>query len=297
MTRFGGSSRYWRIRSRLRLLQAKTVQRKFRLREAIFGVRASASGVGHLSAQIVLPALLAAVSVVALHYLELQWASIVSDLGLANAGIGRALTRPISASAYSILLQSVAGVTGVFLALYFTAVNTVAATVYTTVPHDIRELMVRDRLGNAYVRMVAYLTALAIFLLIVQASGGHPYHDALLLIVFLSAFAIFAFIRLGERAFYLADPTMLIGLPLNDFLLRAQNATGKGWRSLDPLLQERYRRLARKSLQSIRSLVQISSKEAHLHGESQLRVLRSVGQLLPYYLSIKRQIPTKSKSA
>lgn len=295
MTRFGQSARYWRLRNRLRRLRAKAIHQAFRIREAVFGVRASAWGVGHLSVQIVLPALLAAISVVVLHFLEAQWSGLVSDLGLAHTSLGIDLTRPISASAYSILLQSVAGVTGVFLALYFTAVNTVAATVYTTVPHDVRDLMVRDRLGNAYVRLVAYLTALAIFLLIAQASGGQPYHVALLLVVLLSAFAIFAFIKLGERAFYLADPTVLIGLPLQDFYRRAQGATGQNRQALDPLLQERHRRLARSSLLSVRSLLQISSKEAHLHGESRLRVLFSVAQLLPYYLTVKLQIPTTSK--
>ena len=98
------------------------------------------------------------------------------------------------------LLEAIAAVTGVFLALYFTAVSTVAATVYASVPHDIRTLIVKDRLGNVYVQGVAFTMALAILLLIFHAGGGSALRLALPVVGALAVFSIFAFIRLGQRA-------------------------------------------------------------------------------------------------
>ena len=273
--RFGGSQRYWRLQRRWRQFWFGTTRRTFGLREFSTRLKGDVRGFRNLAKLIVLPTGLGALSVVGLHFLEPVWPHLVSDVGLSGTEVGRAVTRPISANAYSILLQSIAAVTGVFLALYFASLNTVAATVYTTVPHDIRQLIVRDRLGNVYVRVVAYLTALAIFLLVMQATGAAPYHLALPVLALASAFAIFSFIKLGERAFYLADPTLLVDIPTGDFGRMAVNATTRGWRWADPNFQNHYRQLAKSSLDTISSLLRISASQRHLHGAPELRLVRA----------------------
>src|SRR5437870_10631180 len=58
---------------------------------------------------------------------------------------------PLDREAYNALMESVASVTGVFLALYFAAVSTVAGAIYNRVPGDIRELLVREKVGGFYV--------------------------------------------------------------------------------------------------------------------------------------------------
>lgn len=295
IARLGGSSRFWRGRTTARQLWFRLTRRVFLLRESIYNTKVSASGIRYLARQTVFPALVAALSVVALHFIEKGWADFVADLGLIHTAFGKAITRPINGGSYSVLLQSVAAVTGVFLALYFTALSTVAATVYTAVPHDIRQLIVRDRLGSVYVRAAAYLTALSVFLLAAQASGASPYHLALFVIVLVSAFTIFSFIQLGQRAFYLADPTVLVDLPAAEFNRRFRNSTVDGWFWADPSFQEHYRRQAASSLGVIDSLLLISRKQQHLHGDPQDRLLLRVVALLQVYLKDKGMVPTKSR--
>jgi hypothetical protein len=270
-------------------------RRTFQVRELAFSGQASASGLRLLARQIALPGLAAGASVLILHFLEPQWRPFITDLGLDHTRLGHELTRPVNAGVYATLLETVAGVTGVFLALYFTAINTVAATVYMTVPHDVRNLIVHDRLGNAYVRAVSYLAALAVLLLAAVATGASAYHVAVPLIAALSTFAIFAFIRLGERAFYFADPTVLVDQPAQAFIRWLSKVRAKSWRALDPSVQEQYRSRAHTELQTIASLLQLSAAQAHLRGGPQTRVLTRIGVLLAVYLQIKSSLPTRSR--
>jgi hypothetical protein len=293
--RFGASQRYWRLQRRWRQFWFNTTRRTFGLRELSTRFRGDVRSFQSLARLVIAPIVFGALSVAVLHLLEPSWPHLVSDVGLSGTRVGVALTRPTSSSAYSILLQSIAAVTGVFLALYFASLNTVAATVYTTVPHDIRELIVRDRLGNVYVRVVAYLTALAIFLLAMQASGAAPYHLALPVLALTSAFAIFSFIKLGERAFYLADPTLLVDLPASDFMRWAYSATVNGWRWSDQNVQDHYRQRAKSSLDTIGSLLRISTSQRHLHGVPELRLARAACVSLARYVSIKNKIPSDSQ--
>ena len=207
-----------------------------------------------------------------------------------NLGLGT-----LDVGAYNSLLEAVAAVTGVFLALYFTAVSAVAATVYARVPHDIRELMLRDRLGNVYVTWVAFTMALSVLLLVIHAAGGSAYRLALPVVAVLVIFSIFAFIRLGQRAFSLADPTRLAHDLLRDFAKWFDRAKYGGWRWDVPEFQEHYRRQAHRSVSSLASLMKIATEEPHLRGESNRFAINRTSVLLARYLSGLKEVPTQSQ--
>jgi hypothetical protein len=128
----------------------------------------------------------------------------------------------VNDSAYVVLLETLAGVSGVFLALYFTAVSTVAATAYADVPSEARDLLVRDKLGNSYVRVVAFLAAVSVGLLAIRAPNHSAVTLAVPVVLAAAAVAIFAFVELGRRAFQFFDPVALANLALGD-LGRAVN--------------------------------------------------------------------------
>ena len=268
----------------------------------VFGTRHLASEANaylisgrYLLRKCALPIVLAALAVVAIHFVETSWTGLLSDLGLAHTRFGDALARPVDRATYAVLLQSVAAVTGVFLALYFTAVSTVAATVYTEVPHDIRNLMLRDKLGNFYVRVVAFLSALALFLLVEEASGGAAYHLALPLVALLAGFAVFAFITLGQRAFYFSDPTVLSQLVVGDFQRWFSDATAGGWRWTDPSFQEHYRKQARRTLGSLVALLEFSQTHDFVRDDSERSVLSWILVVLRAYVGKKTTVPTGSR--
>ena len=197
--------------------------------------------------------------------------------------------------AYDVLLQAVAGVTGVFLALYFTAVSTVAASVYVNVPHDIRSLIVRDRVGGIYVTGTAFTTALSVTLLIAHTLTSATYELAPPIIGIFTAFSIFAFIRLGQRAFYLADPTRLGGAIVSEFFVWFQRATPQGWRWRDAAFQEHYRARAVQAVTSLKSLIAIADDQPHLRGSSVRQLCSQVSTMLTTYLQHRDRVPTSSR--
>lgn len=217
-----------------------------------------------------------------------------------GAGVGRDLAdrlglETINGSAYDVLLETVAGTTGVFLALYFTAVSAIAATVYAAVPHDIRAVIVRDRLGNIYVRGVAFTMALAVLLLVAHAGGAATYRLALPIICFGALFSIFSFIRLGQRAFYLADPTLLANELGYQFLRWFDRAKHGGWRADEPAVQAHYRTSAKRSVDSLVSLSKLATGQAHLQGESSRQLAQKISALLARYLAERHRVPPESR--
>ena len=166
---------------------------------------------------------------------------------------------------------------------------------YAAVPHDIRTLIVRDRLGNIYVRGIAFTMALAVLMLVVHAGAQTTYAMALPLIGFGALFAIFAFIRLGERALYLADPTLLGQELTFQFFKWFGRAKHGQWRADEPTVQEHYRRRAKAAVDSLVSLGAIAGGEPHLRGASAQQLLSRTCSLIVRYLRERHHVPTASR--
>lgn len=243
----------------------------------------------------VAPVVVAVFVVGALYAAERGIPRLTATLGIETDWLGRQLSRAPNADSYDALLGTVAGVAGVFLALYFTALSTVAANVYTTVPHDIRQLIVRDRLGNVYVKAVAFLTALAVLLLATRALGLGPFRLAPPLLFAVGGYGIFSFIKLGQRAFYLADPTLLANNIASDAIDWTRRSTISGWRWSDANFQAHYRRGAVQCIDSLVSLTEISSRTAHLQGASRRRLVFNLVHTLHVYERDRGKIPLDSR--
>lgn len=295
VSRLGNYRLFWRTRAAVALVRFKAARWVFRTRYVGEQAVGTALAIRSLLSGTLFATALALGTLLAFHFVERSLPGLVSALGIEHTSFGKVATRPVSRSTYDALLGAVAGVTGVFLALYFTAVSAVAAAVYTTVPHDIRALIVRDRLGNAYVRGVAFAAALSVLLLAADAVGVGPYRTALPVIAALAGFSIFAFIRLGQYAFYLADPTLLADTLAGDFVRWLRRATRHGFRWNDANFQEHYRRRGRQAAESLVSLIEISSKREHLRGESLRRLLQKALVSVAIALGRHNEIPTKSR--
>jgi len=285
LARFGGHQRAWSLRTWLRETRFRFTRRVFATSYAVEETSARARALPYLLRNAILPVTLALGLVVGMDLLNGAVSEQAKDWGWPSVATGT----------YDGLLQAVAGVTGVFLALYFTAVSTVAASVYVNVPHDIRALIVRDRLGNIYVAGVAFTMALSVLLLIAHAVTGRAYELGPPVVGVFAAFSIFAFIRLGQRAFYLADPTLLAGTLAYDFASWFRRATDAGWRWNDPSFQEHYRQRAQQTIASLASLLAIASNQPHLRGGSVRQLTAQIAGLLTRYLTLRDRVPTKSR--
>jgi hypothetical protein len=283
--RFGGSRRFWPLRRWGINWRLAVLSSVFRVRHAASETSNSATALRALLQNTAVSVGLACVLIVVIALLQGPVDQLAKTLGIG----------PLNKSAYDSLLETVAAATGVFLALYFTAVSAIAASIYVDVPHDIRSLIVGDRLGNLYVRIVAFAMALCVLLLVVQAGAGATYRLVPPIVGLLAVFSIFAFIRLGRHAFYLADPTHLGDTIAENFASQAARARHGSWRWDVPEVQAHFRRVAGASLGTLTSLIQIASAQEHLRGKSAQALIQKANRLLAHYLATRHQIPTKSR--
>lgn len=293
--RLGSAKLFWKLRDRLFMFNFRRYRGAFGLKMKMDTATAETAAFRVLAQGALASVILAVVAAAALYVFERNIESITSFRIIDDGWLENFLTGEIHKETYTQLLATVAGVTGVFLALYFTAVSTVAANTYSAVPQDIRELLIKDRLGNVYVRAVSFLTAFSVLLLTVRAGGVTPLHLALPIIAALACFAVFAFIRLGQRAFFLSDPTLMSYTLSGEFMKWATRSTAKGWRWTDINFQEHYRKQANKTVSTLTALAKIAEQRSELQGESFPNLVRRLIFTVRLYYSLRSTIPSGSR--
>jgi len=292
--RLGSLGLFWRSRNQLSMLNFKKLKVEFRLSDNIKTFKTNTSIVKALSKDTVFSIIVAVITAFLLYWLELNfW--VISKFPLVwDSFIGHYLRLPINVEAYTQMLSTVAGITGVFLGLYFTAVSTVIANAYSSVTGDVRRLILEDRLGNVYVKLVAYLTALSVVLLAFSAVGISVLHLAIPLVVTMSLLAIFAFVRLGRNTFFLSDPTLFFNTLSYDLLKWAKLSTYRGMHWKNAGFQDFYRKQAYRSAATLVALVKISSGKQELEEQSLPRLVQGILLTVGAYIDEKCLIPSDS---
>jgi len=285
IARFGQRRRLWKARTSVKRLGFLFARRRFGTAFSFQEAKAKFTALPYLLRNALIPVAIALALVVLMDIFNEDLQDLTRSWGWPA----------IDPNAYDALFETIAAVTGVFLALYFTAVSNVAASVYVNVPHDIRALIVRDKLGNLYVTGVAFTMAISVLLVVAHALAGRMYTLGPVVGAMLAAFSIFAFIRLGQRAFYLADPTRLADTLASDFASWFRRARVDGWNPDDRSFQEHYRKQARQSTDSLASLLAIAGDQPHLRGGSVRQLVRSVVRVLYHYLSLRNEVPSESR--
>jgi hypothetical protein len=170
----------------------------------------------------------------------------------------------ITPDIYGTLLGTITGTGAVLMGLYYAATTAIGGAIYARLPNNIRDLLARERVGNIYIKRLAFLTYLGVILLAFRATGFAPIKIAIPFFTLTSGVAIMAFVVLGARAFNLFDPTSLsyelFGQLGHNYLL----ITSTGYRWLDPSFQRHAHRTARSAIDSLSALAEITIKEPHL---------------------------------
>jgi hypothetical protein len=285
VTRFSNRPWFWNARHRLITFKSAGLALAGRGRRGARETSAGVTQVPYLLRQAVAFALLCAVAIPGLQELDQTAPGIAEALQVDHL-------RP---ETYDVLLETVAGVAGVFIGLYFTAVTAVAAAVYIRVPDDLRSLIIQDRIGSSYVAWVAITAGFSVVLLSIHAAADTMYPLAIPLVGLLATVSIFSFVALGRRAFDLADPTLLRESLARQFAAAVKPALepNRGWDN--PTTQEASSAAAGRAAQSLGTLVRIATRESHLQGESSRALVRTVARLLASYIRARNHIPTESK--
>lgn len=196
---------------------------------------------------------------------------------------------------YITFLATVAGVGGVFIALYFNALSAIASSVYSKVPNDIRSLLKRDKVGRTYMLLVTIVTLSSIFLISIHLLGGSALKLAVVEIVILAGFSIAAFYSLGIKAFNFFDPTSLSNVLFKDIFKSINNASVKSRFYKYTVVQEKQYLSARENLTSITKLIDICKKEEHLRNKPLIHLSLKLNTILEGHLIAKGFIPLESE--
>lgn len=273
---------YWRIQRALRHLKFKADEFTFNRVRSLRQQREAASILRELVSLIAAQSIFAAGLVIALKLIERFLGSWIPT---------RIHFDPdIAVNLISTLTQ----VAGTFLGLYFTAVSVVASTVYARVPGNVRSVLMQEKVGNLYIRIVALLGATGVLLLGAASMGYSPGILNTLLVTGLGVLATLSFVGLGMRAFNFLDPAGLAGYLGSDLIRHIESATPRGFRWGDSSFQAHYQKEADSVLSTYRNLVDIACNEQHIHGNSLKKIAEGALTLLQLYSEEKLKIPTDS---
>lgn len=191
-------------------------------------------------------------------------------------------------------LVTIASVLGVFLGLYFTATSIVASSAYMAVPSDVRELLLKEKIGNAYIRMLSILLATSVVLLGYRIFHHYPGVLITILMLIFGCVSIFAFIILASRVFSFFDPTILVDAVFNDLYTEIRLASVKGLKWFDINFQSHYHKVASRSISTLNNLVEVCIKTPNLYKKSMPSLSWKICYFLKYYQAQKALIPTDS---
>ena len=201
----------------------------------------------------------------------------------------------IHKDSYYSLLSTVAGMSGVFLGLYFTALSVVAQSMFRDVPDVIRDLLVKEKIGNIYVRTLALLASISIVLLGYMSMGFNPGIFSSIIIVIISCYGVLSFVFLGTRVFYFFDLAKLTPSIFEDLNRSVHLATIKGYGWYDPAFQTSYRNNVLYNLESIKSIAKWCNANVEKESQPLKYLAKSVLVFILGYQKERRRIPSNSK--
>ena len=296
LARLGSIKLFWRMRHRLAWLNFRRLRTGFQTKDKLNTATIERRYWWAMTKSVAFSIALALAASFAMYLFDKHCLSFFTDIAwIRDSNVGKYLLHSLDGDAYVQMLATIAGVTGVFLGLYFTAVSTVISNTYSYVSGDIRELILKDRLGNIYVKLVAFLTALAVVLLSFSAADVSPPRLAAPLLAVISCLAIFVFVKLSSRAFFLSDPALLFSTLANELQRWVNQATYRGYQWRNPSFQEYYHKQALESANALVMLTEISSSKTELHSKSHPLLLKELLTLAGTYYSKKHLIPTDSR--
>lgn len=198
-------------------------------------------------------------------------------------------------SDYVTFLVTISGIGGVFIGLYYAAISTIAGSIYAKVPNNIRDLLAQERVGNVYMHFLSFITFLGISLVSFRVLGLERIQLAIPVMLMAAGIGIIAFVKLGQRVFYLFDPTALSHHLFGQLRQFTRMVIAGGYRWNDAAFQRHANKLASSSLDTLETLSDITRNEVHLHGSPFINLCKNLISFLLYYENSKNQIPSDSQ--
>jgi hypothetical protein len=163
---------------------------------------------------------------------------------------------------YIALFTTIAAITGVFLALYFTTLSLVAISYSEPQHREIRNLVIKNAVSSGFLFLSAHLGAITLFGLALLAIGFPPSFFLMAYVLFIAVVVIFSFLLVGRRIFQFFDPRELARTPKANFLKSVKRATITGARSNQPPFQRHFRDQALYELHRLECLIEFALSQS-----------------------------------
>lgn len=198
--------------------------------------------------------------------------------------------------AYLNLLGVLAQLSGVFLGLYFTAITVLASTIYSKVPSDVRQALIREKSNNTYFDIVVLFGVYSTLLLGFNTLGFQTGIINLIIALVLFFTAMIGFSTLAIRAFNFFDPTRLTIYLITEILKRIKNVTPQGafWRNTS--FQNHYRQETWGYICTFNNIASLSKREDFnfIDSKSLYELCNNSLYVIEEYLTKKSSIPIDS---
>ena len=200
----------------------------------------------------------------------------------------------VSSSDYVTFLVIIATVGGVFIGLHYAGMSTLNGSLYSKLPTKVRNLLIQEKFGNIYIDFLSFLTYVAIILIVFRLYGFECIYIVPFVMSIGVGVAIYAFVDLGKRVFYLFDPTILSSVVFDNFFSTLDNVKKGALYYSDNSFQQHNHNLARENIDTLVVLLTLAKEESQLSADSLVRLQEDLMGHLTYYQAIKHKIPSNS---
>jgi len=142
---------------------------------------------------------------------------------------------------------------------------------------------------------LSFITFLGISLVSFRVLGFDRVYVAIPIMAVASGIGIIAFVKLGQRVFYLFDPTALSYHLFGQLKQYLKMVNAGGYRWDDKAFQRHAHKLASNSLDTLETLSDITKKEVHLRGKPFISLSENLLLFLLFYEKSKKHIPSDSQ--
>ena len=195
---------------------------------------------------------------------------------------------------YIEILSVIAGIGGVIIALFHTAMISLANSVYLKMPPEAKNLLNNDPVGVTFVRILTFLTLGCIVLLALNYYGAREFHYIIPILIIFTGVSIFSLAKIGHRLFHFTDPTLLAVSTLNIFedTIKISGVHSLGWNNRH--IQNHYGKTIALNIRTLETLMGVA-KDNHGSQDQSLSIMANIClKSVKFYIEKKRFIPEDS---
>jgi hypothetical protein len=204
-------------------------------------------------------------------------------------------TPPIDAlqGQVSALVGAAVAIAATLLGLYYATVGVIASTIYKSVPGEVRDLFIRERSSETYLRIVVFTIAGGVVILVAGTLGYSVAGLTLAILGLFAALTCIGLVVVTTRLFDYFDPSKLSSSLLKQIQKGIRVATSAKTRAFPQRQSESHYETYR-ALASFRHLVELVSDKELRNARAPVVLTRQLLAVLSLYSSRKYMIPTNS---